>query len=114
LSLPALVCLVVTAVVLAARPMARAAGEAVDQKLRPHFARGIFQQPAERFRAGDWPTAITGLQSMLARPGGNNEERLRARLLLGMALGKQQRFAECAAVLEQLAGDDKLLAAHAA
>ena len=90
-----------------------AGGGRVDRQLAPYFTQGPLRAAVERFRAGDWPAAITGLEAGLRAPGVEAEEKLRARLLLGLALGSAGRHADCSGVMEKLAEDDKLLAAHA-
>jgi soluble lytic murein transglycosylase len=80
--------------------------------LTPYFGTAAFRAPVRDYRAGNWAAAVSGFRQQLAAGRPETEEGLRARLLLGLALGRLSRFDECAAEFVGLFRKDPLLSSY--
>jgi soluble lytic murein transglycosylase len=76
----------------------------------PYFDKGPLREPVEKFRQGQWRAAVDGLTAALAaRRPPPRAEVPPARFLLGLAQANLGRWAEAAAIFEQLWQKDRLL-----
>jgi soluble lytic murein transglycosylase len=104
---------VALAVTAACSCLAAAATHAsASAALTPYFGTSAFQAPARDYRAGNFAAAVSGFRRELAAARTDTEERLRARLLLGLALGRLARFDACAAEFVGLSRKDPLLSSY--